>query len=130
MRQKILAQSQKLLRRVLKVFSLGAVLFIMEACYGVPYGPPTYSEIQIMVVDTEGNPIPNIAVSVNTNDGERVLAHSDNKGVAKIEIDYPTFPLKVTLVDVDKETNGYFQSKSLELDMHDNDITVALQPVE
>ena len=134
MKQRLLAQSQKLLRRILRVFSLGAVMFIMEACYGVPYNELISQRLKIMVVDTEGNPIPNISIHLNDYyTGEHFTAISDSKGFAELLIlENMGTDIEITLSDIDNEANGLFQSKTFKVNTsnYTEEITVALQPVE
>ena len=64
----------KWLHKLLKCFSFSAVLFTFEACYGDMEDNLLYDcEFSVHVVDSEGNGIPNVEVSMTNQKGSRVF---------------------------------------------------------
>lgn len=133
MKQRLLAQSQKLLRRILRVFSLGAVMFIMEACYGISYDRyHEYSSVKVLVVNTNGEPIPNIAVHFDDYTDHPAVVYSDSKGFAELKLANTGELADVSFMDIDKEANGLYAIKTISVptDYYYREITVVLQSAQ
>lgn len=125
---------QKCIRRFTQLFSLGAVMFIMEACYGTAYPGDYFYELKINVVDTLGKPINGIAICQANAEGKvgEALSQTDQNGKATINDLYLEYGDTLTfwIVDNDGEANGSYQSKRITIDGSKSEIIVALPAAE
>ena len=62
---KLTSLSNKWFKNSIKILSLSTIGFVFQACYGVDSDYCRDVEIEITVLDPEGNPLPGIEVKVN-----------------------------------------------------------------
>lgn len=135
MKTQLLAFVQRGLRRVLQLFSLGTVMFIMEACYG-PITDGYYSDnVMLRVVNLQGEPISGIEVylydpNAADNRGAKV-GQTSEEGILPInlwEFVGDTQPqCTLWLVDADGSANGgSYTSKSVQLNGYNRVVTTAM----
>ena len=133
MKTKLLAFAQRGLRRVLQLFSLGTVMFIMEACYGA-YTDNHYTNlVTLRVVNLEGEPISGIEVYVYAPDaadnrGARVGQTAEDGTLAvdlyQVGVDSSC---SLWLVDADGNQNGgSYTSKSVHVNGFNSVVTTAM----
>ena len=119
--KKVELTSRKFLRRVFNGFSITAVAFIFQACYGP--GPDMYCDLKLtgtVTSKTTNLPIPGIKVTVKEGnnfgitdkDGKfefyvSVLEHCEECTPGKANIHF---------LDVDGAENGQFAEKTIEID--------------
>lgn len=138
MKTKIRATVQRTLRRVLQLFSLGSVMFIMEACYGayVDYDPLS-ATVDVRVVNLQGDPIVGIGVylysDVAADNIGRCVGRTNDKGVLSVDSAELMAPdeIKCTLWLVDEDgakNGGEFNPTQIKVNRNDGVATVAMTP--
>lgn len=102
--QKIKEKKQQLLRFLFGSFTATALMFVFQACYGMP-NDTLYIYVQGTVVsDVTGEPIPNIEVRSNTSSD---TVRTDEMGQFFITVPSMTIP-NLTFKDIDQAENGQF----------------------
>ena len=137
MKTKIRATAQRALRRVLQMFSLGTVMFIMEACYGAYVGYDPYAPVEVRVVNLQGDPIVGIGVylysEVASDNIGRYVGRTDDKGLLSVDSNELMAPSEeqctLLLVDEDGAKNGEYASTQLKVNRNDGVVIVALTPL-
>ena len=138
MKTKIRATLQRTLRRVLQLFSLGTVMFIMEACYGAYVGYDPYSaQVDVRVVNLQGDPIVGIGVYLYSEAAAdnigRYVGRTDDKGLLSVDSAELMAPSEeqctLLLVDEDGAKNGgEFNSTQIKVNRNDGVTTIAMAP--
>ena len=109
-----------ILRKILTVFSLGAVSFVFHACYGIPM---TSISGTVRNSDTD-EPIPGIQVSIKDNEYyKKVLTNSNGGFLLTV---HPS--VVVLFEDIDGPENGEFEDKEIEWHKGDGHLDVKLDP--
>lgn len=102
--QKIKEKKQQFLRFLFGSFTATALMFVFQACYGMP-NDTLYIYVQGTVVsDVTGEPIPNIEVRSNTSSD---TVRTDDMGQFFIAVPSMTIP-NLTFKDIDQAENGQF----------------------
>lgn len=102
--QKIKEKKQQFLRFLFGSFTATALMFVFQACYGMP-NDTLYIYVQGTVVsDVTGEPIPNIEVRSNTSSD---TVRTDEMGQFFITVPSRTIP-NLTFKDIDQAENGQF----------------------
>ena len=137
MKTKIRATLQRTLRRVLQMFSLGSVMFIMEACSGayVDYDPYDV-QVGVRVVNLQGNPIKDIGVYLYSESAAdhigRYVGKTDSDGMLMVCANELMAPSEnrctLLFLDEDGAKNGEYNSTQLEVSFTDGVATVAMAP--
>ena len=137
MKTKIRATAQRALRRVLQMFSLGAVMFIMEACYGAyvdydPYG----TQVDVRVVNLTGSPIKGIGVYLYSETAldhiGRYVGKTDEYGMLTVDSNELMAPSEsgctLLFLDEDGAKNGEYNSTQANITLNDGVTTVVMTP--
>ena len=121
--KKIELKSRKLLRRIFGGISLTAMVFIFQACYGMPYD--RYSDVKLtgtVISKTTNLPISGIKVSVNEGYNYEVTNENGKfdfyVGVPKVDYDkdgvhYTPDKLNIHFLDIDGIENGHFADTTI-----------------
>jgi hypothetical protein len=135
MKTKIRATAQRALRRVLQMFSLGSVMFIMEACYGAYTDYDPLSDlVDVRVVNSSGAPIKGIGVYLYSegapNHIGRYVGSTDRDGMLTVDSDEVMAPSEIVctllFLDDDGPQNGEYNSTQLEVNRNDAVTTVVM----
>ena len=121
--RKIEFRSRKVLRRLFNCFSLTAVAFIFQACYGT--GPDMYNDVKLtgtVISETTNLPVKGIKVAVEEGVNYGI---TDKDGKFNFYASVPTwdfekdgvhyFPDKVNIhfLDIDDVENGHFADSTI-----------------
>ena len=77
---KLTSLSNKWFKNSIKILSLSTIGFVFQACYGIPSDYSRDVEIEITVLDPEGNPLSDIEVKVN----DFISRTTDENGVFQV----------------------------------------------
>ena len=106
-------KSRKILRKIFNCFSITAVVFIFQACYGMPHdGYCDFKLSGTVISKTTNSPVKGIKVTDGLN-----FKLTDENG--KFEF-YASIPncnsqasVEVHFLDIDGEANGHFNDKTI-----------------
>lgn len=112
LRMIVIKTSRIMIGKVLtRIFAMFGMTLTCVACYGVePVGYNPEFKVTGRVVDSDGEPIPNILVqmdgNVNTSENGEFYTQGTNRNITFTDIDY-------------EDNGGMFQSKIITLDVED-----------
>jgi len=113
--KRIKLRSRKILRKIFNCFSLTAVAFVFQACYGM--GPDTYCDMRLtgtVTSSTTNLPIQGIKVSVDEGINH---CFTDENGkfdfYASFDMYHSPNGINIHFLDVDGVENGYFADKTM-----------------
>ncbi len=121
MKKLIIQIKRNILGFCLKTFSLSAMMFIFQACYGsMQEVPSTERAVSIKILSkVDGKPIPNIHVDVNRQHFSTSSSSNEQGNVRFYLENLQTYVLKFS--DIDGNTNGgNFASKDTSISITDS----------
>lgn len=102
--KKIQLKKQQLLRAIFGSFTATALMFVFQACYGMPNEDFLLCIHGQVISEKTGAPIPNIEVQSNANG---TIVRTDAQGQFDIDVPFQE-QLGLTFRDIDQAANGQY----------------------
>ena len=119
MKRILLNIKSKIVRQLLKGFSLSAMLFVFQACYGTQQDIDRDVKVEgIVKSDISGKPIQDIRVSL-LGSSQHIFTDEEGKFVMYVP-SYPEFT--VQFADIDSIDNGHFNDFDTLIKSNDNEV--------
>jgi hypothetical protein len=108
MKAKTADKKRKILRKIFGALSFTSVLFVFQACYGMPQDMGSDILIEGIVKSGESNlPIPGIMISI---ENQSRIGYTDNQGIFGFYADEAS-EYRLNFEDIDMVDNGSFLPK-------------------
>ncbi len=110
---------EKYLRKIIQGFSLTAMAFVFQACYGPPQDFRSNKFIEGIVKDEAGNPIQNIKISLDETE-RYTITDTEGKFYTHVQ---PASEYKIHIEDT---KNNFFSKKDTTISNVEGDIFVEI----
>lgn len=118
--QKLKEKKQKALRWLFGSLTATSLMFVFQACYGMPNDDLMICVQGQVISESTGAPIPNIEVQCNIS---KAFTRTNAEGYFDIDVPWSSEP-DLTFRDIDQAENGRYATKDTVLNHYDGAIAI------
>lgn len=116
------------MKKILTFLFAGTTSILMSACYGVVSDYNDYgTDVEVTTIDTYGDPIPELKVTINC-DNESKYGYTDDYGYVNLYVSENLNYCNLEIDDVDGEDNfGTYESETIPMNSSQTSYSVTME---